>query len=76
MANIRFVRYPVTLSGDLAAVTTFRDGERAGQRYPLTLTNRTEKPQNVSLWSEPAICATSRWRFPSASASARKRRAA
>lgn len=54
VANIRFVRYPVTLSGDLAAVTTFRDGERAGQRYPLTLTNRTEKPQNVSLWSEPA----------------------
>ena len=52
VADVRFARLPVTLEGNLAAVTTLQDARRVGQRYPLTLTNRTQAPQEVRLWAD------------------------
>ncbi|MFW6061093.1 MAG: hypothetical protein ACODAQ_13010, partial [Phycisphaeraceae bacterium] len=53
LANLRFERHPIRIDGDLEAVRQVDDGERLGQRYPLTVTNRSERAQRVRLALEP-----------------------
>ena len=59
------VRYPVRLLGDYGAVETFRESGRVGQRYRLTLQNRTGDLQKVRLEAETGRLGEFELKFPS-----------
>jgi len=52
LADLRFVRYPIRLTGDYITVKDLHDPERIGQRYTLVLENQTGEPQKVFLKAE------------------------
>jgi len=49
LAELRFVRYPVRLTGGMGDVVPLAEPGRVGQSYALTVRNQTDSPQRVHL---------------------------
>ena len=53
-ADVRLVRHPLRLTGDLQGVEMVNTAGRVGSRYELTLTNRSDQPQKARLLIDDA----------------------